>query len=95
MDAQSAPARARVDSVHRPAFACGRRMFKCKKSNEVFMGDAELSLQAQLSIMLGAYKAAVEEWITAIREEESLASGDSTVAQVDDWEQAHFKEEEA
>jgi hypothetical protein len=59
------------------------------------MANAELSLHAELSTMLGAYKAAVEEWTTAIREEESLASGDSTVAQVDDWEQAHFKEEEA
>lgn len=49
----------------------------------------------ELSTMLGAYKAAVEEWITTIREEECLALVDPTVAQVDDWEHAHFKEEEA
>jgi hypothetical protein len=47
------------------------------------------------SAMLGNYKAAVEEWIVAIREEERLASVDPNVARVDDWEGAHFKEEEA
>jgi hypothetical protein len=41
-----------------------------------------------------AYKAAVEEWIAAIRQEEALASVDHSVAQVDQWEQAHFKEDE-
>jgi len=41
-----------------------------------------------------AYKAAVEEWIAAIREEEALASGDHSVAEVDRWEEAHFREEE-
>ncbi len=44
--------------------------------------------------MQTAYKAAVEEWITAIREEEALASVDHSVADVDRWEQAGFKEEE-
>jgi hypothetical protein len=42
----------------------------------------------------GAYKAAIEEWITAIRHEEALASVNHSVAEVDRWEQAHFKEEE-
>jgi hypothetical protein len=41
-----------------------------------------------------AYKAAVEEWIVAIREEEALASVDHSVADVDRWEHAHFHEEE-
>jgi hypothetical protein len=41
-----------------------------------------------------AYKAAVEEWIAAIREEEALASGDHSVAEIDRWEEAHFREEE-
>jgi hypothetical protein len=68
---------------------------ECKKSNEVSMANAELSEQAELSTMLGAYKAAVTEWIAAIQEEECLASVDPTEAQLDDWEQAHFKEEEA
>jgi len=42
-----------------------------------------------------AYKSAVEAWITAIREEEALASGDHSVAEVDKWEAAHFSEEDA
>jgi hypothetical protein len=62
---------------------------------EVFMANAKLSEQAELSTMLRAYRGTVEDWITAIREEEFLACGDPTVAQLDDWEQAHFKEEEA
>jgi len=40
------------------------------------------------------YKAAVEEWIGAIREEEALASVDHSVAEIDKWEEAHFREEE-
>jgi hypothetical protein len=47
-----------------------------------------------LDELQSAYKAAVEEWIAAIREEEALASVNHSVAQVDQWEQAHFKEEE-
>ncbi|HTS51676.1 MAG TPA: hypothetical protein VMH26_00220 [Burkholderiales bacterium] len=49
----------------------------------------------ELDQMQNAYKAAVEEWIAAIRKEEALASTNHTVAQVDRWEQAHFQEEEA
>ena len=48
-----------------------------------------------LDQMRGAYKAAVEKWITAIREEEALASVNHSVAEVDKWENAHFREEEA
>ena len=40
------------------------------------------------------YKAAVEEWIAAIRREEALASVNHSVAEVDQWEQAHFREDE-
>jgi hypothetical protein len=40
------------------------------------------------------YKAAVEEWIAAIRQEEALASVNHSVAVVDQWEQAHFREDE-
>jgi hypothetical protein len=47
-----------------------------------------------LDELQGAYKAAVEEWITAIREEEALASVNHSVAEIDHWEQAHFQEEE-
>jgi hypothetical protein len=40
------------------------------------------------------YKAAVKEWIAAIKQEEALASGDHSMAEVDRWEQAHFREDE-
>jgi hypothetical protein len=40
------------------------------------------------------YKATVEEWIAAIKQEEALASVHHSVAKLDRWEQAHFKEEE-
>lgn len=36
---------------------------------------------------------AVEAWIAAIREEEALASGDHSVAEVDRWEESDFREE--
>jgi hypothetical protein len=50
---------------------------------------------AELDQMQGAYKAAVEQWIAAIRKEETLASVSRTMAQVDTWEQASFDEEDA
>jgi hypothetical protein len=48
----------------------------------------------ELDQMQAAYKAAVEEWIAAIKEEEALASVNHTVAEVDQWEGAHFKEDD-
>ncbi len=50
--------------------------------------------EAELDQMQAAYKAAVEEWIKAIREEEALASVNHSVAEVDEWEAAHFREDE-
>jgi hypothetical protein len=47
-----------------------------------------------LDQLQSAYKAAVEEWIGAIREEEDLASVNHTLAEIDKWEAAHFKEDE-
>jgi len=44
--------------------------------------------------MQAAYKAAVDEWRAAIREEEALASVNHSVAEIDRWEGAHFREEE-
>jgi hypothetical protein len=41
---------------------------------------------SELDQMQAAYKAAVEEWIAAIKEEEALASVNHTVAEVDKWE---------
>jgi hypothetical protein len=48
----------------------------------------------ELDQLQNAYKAAVEEWIAAIRQEEALVSVTQSVAEVDKWEQAHFKEDE-
>lgn len=47
-----------------------------------------------LDAMQHAYRAAVEAWIAAIREEEALASVEHSVADVDRWEAAHFHEDE-
>jgi hypothetical protein len=49
---------------------------------------------ADLDQMQSAYKAAVEAWIAAIREEETLASVNHSVAEVDKWEDAGFQEED-
>lgn len=46
-----------------------------------------------LDELQSAYKAAVEEWIAAIKHEEDLASVDHDVAKIDLWEQAHFDED--
>jgi hypothetical protein len=48
---------------------------------------------AELDSMQSAYKAAVEEWIAAIKQEEALASVNHSVAEVDEWEGAHFAED--
>jgi len=50
---------------------------------------------AELDQLRKQYKAAVEEWISAIRAEENLATPDHTVHAVDVWENAGFAEEEA
>ena len=49
---------------------------------------------SELDQMQNAYRVAVEEWIAAIKQEEALASVNHSVAEMDKWEQAHFKEEE-
>ena len=43
-----------------------------------------------LDQMQAAYKAAVDQWIAAIREEEALASGNHSEAEIDTWEAAGF-----
>jgi hypothetical protein len=48
----------------------------------------------ELDQMQGAYKTAVDEWVAAIRAEEALASVNHSVAEVDQWEAAHFKVED-
>ena len=49
---------------------------------------------SELDQMQDASKAAVEEWIAAIKQEEALASVNHSIAEVDKWEAAHFKEDE-
>ena len=47
-----------------------------------------------LDALQAAYKQAVETWIGAIREEEALASVAHDIAEIDQWEAAHFREDE-
>lgn len=49
----------------------------------------------ELDELQDAYKAALEQWIAAIRAEEALVCVNHTLAQVDRWEKAHFDEEDA
>ena len=49
----------------------------------------------ELDELQAGYKNAVEAWIASIRKEEALASAaDHSVTEIDQWEQAHFDEEE-
>jgi hypothetical protein len=48
----------------------------------------------ELDRLQAQYKNAVEAWIAAIRNEEALASVNHSVAEVDQWENAHFAEDE-
>jgi hypothetical protein len=50
---------------------------------------------SDLDRMQQEYKAAVDEWVAAIRREETLASVNHTVAQIDQWEEAAFGADEA
>ena len=53
-----------------------------------------MSEHPELDELQAAYKSAVEAWIAAIRKEEALASVAHDIADVDQWEQAHFDEDE-
>ena len=56
--------------------------------------EDETDQTEELDRLQAAYKAAVDRWVRAIREEEALASVNHTVAEVDRWEAAHFREDE-
>jgi hypothetical protein len=58
-------------------------------------GGAMENETAELDELQAAYKAAVDEWIVAIKREEALASVNHTVAELDQWKQAHFDEDDA
>jgi hypothetical protein len=53
-----------------------------------------MSEHQDLDQLQAAYKAVVEQWVAAIKEEEALASVNHTVAEVDKWEGASFKEDD-
>ena len=50
---------------------------------------------SDLDQMQAAYKEAVDQWVTAIREEEAFASLNHSEAEIDAWEAADFREEDA
>jgi len=50
---------------------------------------------SDLNQMQAAYKEAVDQWVAAIREEEALASVNHTEAEIDAWEAADSREEDA
>jgi hypothetical protein len=56
------------------------------------MTDISPDLQQELDRLQADYKTAVDNWVTAIRAEEALASGNHNVAELDQWEAAHFRE---
>jgi hypothetical protein len=56
------------------------------------VSDSATDLQQELDELQGAYKAAVDNWVAAIREAEALASGNHSVVELDEWEAAHFRE---
>ena len=57
--------------------------------------EKDTEVQAELDSLLARYKAAVEEWITAIRAEEDFATPDHSMKEWEAWDQAGFKEEDA
>lgn len=52
--------------------------------------DADCST---LDTLQAAYRAAVDAWVNAIREEEALAAVDHSLAKIDQWEAAHDRED--
>jgi nicotinamide mononucleotide adenylyltransferase len=50
---------------------------------------------SELDQLQADYKAAVDEWVAAIRHEEALGSVNHDIAEVDEWENAADAEEEA
>ena len=50
---------------------------------------------SDLDQMQTAYKTAVDNWISTIREEEALASCEHSETEIDAWEAADFREEGA
>jgi hypothetical protein len=49
----------------------------------------------ELDRLRHAYKQAVDEWVAAIREEEDLATEDHSMVQMERWDAAGFREQDA
>ena len=49
---------------------------------------------SKLDDLQASYKVAVENWISSIRKEEALASVNHSIAEIDQWENASFHEDE-
>jgi len=51
--------------------------------------------KADLDELRLAYKNAVNDWISAIRAEESLSTPDHSMIAMEKWDASHFEEEDA
>jgi hypothetical protein len=59
------------------------------------MEEFEMSTEhPELDELQTSYKAAVEAWISSIRNEEALASANHSMTEIDQWEKAHLDEDE-
>jgi len=55
----------------------------------------ETTETTELDRLRDAYKKAVDEWVAAIREEEDLATPDHSIVQMERWDAAGFREQDA
>jgi hypothetical protein len=51
--------------------------------------------RSELDQLRLAYKVATDEWVAAIRAEEDLATPDHSMLAWENWDAAHFREEDA
>jgi len=51
--------------------------------------------RSELDLLRQAYKSAVDQWVSAIREEEALAIPDHSIRAWDRWDQAGFRAQDA
>jgi len=58
------------------------------------MQEQMADVEAAIAQLQAAYKVALEEWVAAIRQEEALVSNVHSVEEIDQWEAAHFKEDD-
>lgn len=50
---------------------------------------------AELDQLRFEYKATVDQWVAAIRAEEALATADHSMTAMENWDEAHFREQDA